>query len=143
MKAMSIWLSPVAIDLTRPPCERIIASPLSLPCDMASPMPPLTPEDSMSVMVPSSIIGTRALCAFPSEDAQILMFLRPMSWISFITMLTMRSPSRKWWWNDIVMPSWASHFSSASRMLATSFDFSLFITGRIVGPAMVTGLSSR
>ena len=60
MNARSILTSPVIRARTRPPWLRMIARPFSLPSEMAWPILPRTPEDWMFVMVPSSIIGTRA-----------------------------------------------------------------------------------
>ena len=81
---------------------------------MASPIFPRTPEASIRVMVPSSIMGTRSSWALPRDVAARVMFFRPILWISFITMQTIRSPSRKWWWKLTVMPLWALHFTRAS-----------------------------
>ena len=96
MKAMSTLVSPVISERTRPPWLRMMARPFSLPAEMAWPILPRTPEASMRVMVPSSIMGTSGSWALPREVAARVMFLRPILWISSITMLTIRSPSRKW-----------------------------------------------
>ena len=54
-KATSTWTSPAIMARGRPPWERMIAGSFSLPCEMASPIRPRTPEDSMCVMMPCSM----------------------------------------------------------------------------------------
>ena len=96
----------------------------------------------MLTMVPSSIMGTRASWALPRELALRVMFLKPILWISSMTMQTTRSPSRKWWWKETVMPSWALHLTRASWMSLTILSWSLRITGVTFGLAFWKALPS-
>ena len=137
MKAMSIWVSPVSIARMRPPWERRIAIFFSFPRLMASPIFPRTPELSIPVMVPSSIMGTRVSSAWLKEVALRVMSFSPISWIACITCMVARSPSRKWWWKLIVIPSWAWQRISASEMLGRSLVPLPPILARPVGEAFV------
>ena len=120
-KATSIWSSPLAMALPRPPWLRKTTGSAIRPWEISLASSPRRPEVEIFVMTPFLIWSISGACTSERLEAARCRFLKPISASLPTTRLTTLSPPRKWWWKEMVMPSFRPDLRMASSRLMT-FD---------------------
>ncbi|OWW18741.1 hypothetical protein AYR66_04015 [Noviherbaspirillum denitrificans] len=122
MKATSIFSSPDTIARARPPCVCKTAGTGSCPRDTACATGPAMYAEWMAVTTPSRMWSTIGAWAGNNELAATVMSWMPIAAISASTMLMTKSPLRRWWWKEMVPPSFRPAASMAARRPGMSLE---------------------
>ena len=105
--------------LARSPWERNTTGSSIKPCEISLANSPRRPEVDKRLTTPLRICSIKGLCTSCKLEAAMCRFLKPISASLATTMLTTLSPPRKWWWKDIVIPSFKPLWRIASSSVTT------------------------